>query len=74
MERNDRIVAIENANHSFADVRHVNDLGKDFVHELEDFFVNYHELTGEKYRILGAKGPAAARKQLKAGMRAFKKK
>src|SRR5712675_3552732 len=41
MERNDRIVAIENANHSFADVRHVNDLGKDFVRELEDFFVNY---------------------------------
>ena len=73
-ERNDRIVAIENANHSFADVRHVNDLGKDFVRELEDFFVNYHELTGEKYTILGAKGPAAARKQLKAGMRAFKKK
>jgi inorganic pyrophosphatase len=73
-ERNDRIVAIENDNHSFADVRHVDDLGKEFVRELEDFFVNYHELSGEKYRILGAKGPAAARKQLKAGIRAFKKK
>ena len=73
-ERNDRIVAVENDNHSFADVRHVDDLGKEFLRELEDFFVNYHELSGEKYRVLGAKGPSAARKQLKAGMRARKKK
>jgi inorganic pyrophosphatase len=73
-ERNDRIVAIEDENHSFADVRHISDLGKEFLRELEDFFVNYHELSGEKYRILGAKGPGQARKQLKAGMRAFKNK
>jgi inorganic pyrophosphatase len=73
-ERNDRIVAVENDNHSFADVRHVDDLGKEFLRELEDFFVNYHELSGEKYRVLGAKGPSAVRKQLKAGMRARKKK
>jgi inorganic pyrophosphatase len=71
-ERNDRIVAIENENHSFADIQHVDDLGKEFLHELEDFFVNYHELSHEKYRVLGAKGPAAARKRLKIGMRAFK--
>ena len=73
-ERNDRIVAIENENHSFADIRHVNDLGKEFLRELETFFVNYHGLSDEKYKILGAKGPAAARKRLKAGMRAFKSK
>src|SRR6267154_2316081 len=57
MIRNDRLVAVEKQNHSFADVRHVNDLGKDFVRELEDFFVNYHDLTVETYRILGAKRP-----------------
>jgi inorganic pyrophosphatase len=56
-ERNDRIVAIERANHSFADIRHVKDLGKEFVRELEEFFVNYHDLSGEKYKIVDVKGP-----------------
>jgi inorganic pyrophosphatase len=73
-ERNDRIVAIEKENHSFADIHHIKDLGKTFLEELEEFFVNYHELSGEKYRILGAKGPASAMKRVKDGMRAFSKK
>jgi inorganic pyrophosphatase len=55
-ERNDRIIAIEEANHSYAHVRHVKELGKKFCKELEEFFVNYHELDGEKYRILDTKG------------------
>jgi inorganic pyrophosphatase len=74
LERNDRVVAVEKENHSFADIRHIKDLGKTFLHELEDFFVNYHELSGEEYRILGAKGPASAMKRVKDGMRAFKNK
>jgi hypothetical protein len=32
--------------------RHIDDLGKPFEKELEDFFVNYHELVGRTYRIL----------------------
>jgi hypothetical protein len=32
------------------------------MEELEEFFVNYHALSGEKYRILGAKGPSEAKK------------
>jgi inorganic pyrophosphatase len=72
--RNDRVIAIEKENHSFADIHHVKDLGKTFLEELEDFFVNYHKLSGEEYKILGAKGPAKAMKRVKDGMRAFKKK
>jgi len=60
-ERNDRIVAVEQDNHSFADIKHINDLGKAFLKELEEFFVNYHNLTGKEYKILGAKGPSRAR-------------
>src|SRR5580704_8803481 len=56
-ERNDRIIAIEQDNHSYSSVKHVDDLGKEFARELEDFFVNYHKLTGKKYKILGLKGP-----------------
>src|ERR1700680_2368107 len=50
-ERNDRIIAIEQANHSCAHVKHIDDLGKKFVKELEEFFVNYHQLSGKEYRI-----------------------
>ncbi len=72
-ERNDRIVAIECANHSFADSRHVRDLGKEFVRELEEFFVNYHDLSGEKYRIVDVKGPNQANKRIHERIRTFKK-
>lgn len=68
-ERNDRIVAIEQENHSYAHVRHVNDLGKKFMRELEEFFVNYHELTGKKYRILDVKGPGEAWRRIEDGMK-----
>jgi inorganic pyrophosphatase len=71
-ERNDRIIAIEQDNHSFASIQHVDDLGKPFAEELEEFFVNYHALSGEKYRILALKGPGQARKCIKQGRSALK--
>jgi inorganic pyrophosphatase len=64
-ERNDRIVAVENDNHSYAHVKRIDDLGKKFERELEEFFVNYHRLSGKQYRILGLKGPAAAQRCVK---------
>lgn len=73
-ERNDRIIAIEEANHSYAKVRHVKDLGKTFVTELEEFFVNYHDLEGKKYRILDVKGPAEARRRLDDSIRKVRRK
>jgi inorganic pyrophosphatase len=71
-ERNDRVVAVEKDNHSFADIDHLDDLGKEFLHELEQFFVNYHSLSGEEFRVLGAKGPKQAKKRIEEGMRAAK--
>jgi inorganic pyrophosphatase len=59
-ERNDRVVAVESGNHSYAHVKRIGDLGKRFEQELEEFFVNYHRLSGKEYRILALKGPAAA--------------
>jgi inorganic pyrophosphatase len=47
--RNDRIVAVEQDAHSWADVKTIDDLGKEFCRELEEFFVNYHSLSGEQY-------------------------
>jgi inorganic pyrophosphatase len=45
------------------------DLGKEFCRELEAFFVNYNQLSGKEYKILGIKGPDQARKLVKAGMK-----
>jgi inorganic pyrophosphatase len=73
-ERNDRIIAIEQDNHSFAAIKHVEDLGKVFARELEEFFVNYHSLTGEKYRILALKGPREAHKCIKKGRSGFSRR
>jgi inorganic pyrophosphatase len=72
-ERNDRVVAIEQNNHELTFIKHIDDLGKEFVEELEKFFVNYHDMSGKKYRILDAKGPREARKRIKQSMRAFKR-
>jgi inorganic pyrophosphatase len=67
--RNDRIVAVESGNHSFSHVKRIDDLGKAFAREIEDFFVNYHRLTGEEYRILALKGRAAASRRISESMK-----
>ena len=72
-ERNDRVVAVEIQNHTWAHIRHLDDLGKQFVEELEQFFVNYHALTGNEYRIINQKGPGAALKCVERGRKALKK-
>jgi len=68
-ERNDRILAVEKDAHSWAEVKTVNDLGGEFCRELEEFFVNYHKLSNEQFRVLGIRGPEPARKLVKAGKR-----
>jgi len=73
-ERNDRIVAVEQENHSYAYVKHVDDLGKKFVRELEEFFVNYHKMLGKTYSIIAVKGPGEARRRIKDGKRANTRK
>ena len=73
-ERNDRIVGVEKDNHSFADIKHIDDLGKQFLRELEEFFVNYHELSGKKYQVIDVRGPGQARKRIEDGIRAARGK
>jgi inorganic pyrophosphatase len=58
--RNDRIVAVAEANHMYANIRSLKDLPAQFLKELQDFFVNYHNLEGKKYCLLGCKGANAA--------------
>jgi inorganic pyrophosphatase len=73
-ERNDRIVAVEIANHQWAHVKHIDDLGKKFLEELEEFFVNYHKLSGKDYRIIGVHGPNRALKSVQTGIKTQEKR
>jgi len=68
-ERNDRIIAVEKDAHSWAEVKTIDDLGKKFCRELEEFFVDYHKLSGNQFRVVGLKGPEHATKLVKAARR-----
>jgi inorganic pyrophosphatase len=63
--RNDRLVAVADANHMYANIRRLKDLPSKWIKELENFFVNYHALEGKEYRLLGCKGVDAAMRLVK---------
>lgn len=58
--RNDRLVAVAEANHEYSKVKKLKDLPDKWIKEVELFFVNYHKLEGKKYRLLGCKGVSTA--------------
>lgn len=58
--RNDRLVAVADANHMYANIRKLKDLPSKWLDELQVFFVNYHNLEGKRYKLLGCKGAEAA--------------
>lgn len=68
--RNDRLLAVAEANHLYANIRSWRDLPKTFMKELEEFFVNYHRLQGKEYRLIGCRGIAEAERQIKEAKRA----
>jgi inorganic pyrophosphatase len=68
--RNDRLVAIAEANHMYANIRKLKDLPDQFLRELQEFFVNYHRLEGKEYKLLGCKGSDAAMTLIKKAQKA----
>jgi inorganic pyrophosphatase len=68
--RNDRLLAVAEMNHEYAYIKTLKDLPKQFVHELEEFFVNYHRLEGKQYKLLGCKEAAVAMRMIEKAQRA----
>ena len=68
--RNDRLLAVADANHLYANIRRWQDLPRTLMKELEEFFVNYHRLEGKEYRLLGCKDTAQAKHLIKQARRA----
>jgi inorganic pyrophosphatase len=57
-------------NHEYSYIKKLKDLPKQFVRELEEFFVNYHRLEGKQYKLLGCKGADIAMRAIKDAQRA----
>ena len=72
--RNDRLLAIADGSHSYGDWKKLKDLPKNFVVELEAFFVNYHQLEGKEYKLLGCKNEKIAVDLVKKARKAADKK
>jgi len=72
--RNDRLVAIAQANHMYANIRKLADLPEQFLRELQVFFVNFHKLEGKEYQLLGCKDTKEAMKLIEESQKAAKKK
>lgn len=66
--RNDRLLAIERAAHEYSEIHDIGDFDRKLLDELEQFFVNYHEMEGKKYRILERGDAKEALKLLKKAM------
>jgi inorganic pyrophosphatase len=68
--RNDRLMAVAQATHAFANIQKLADLPEQFRTELEAFFVNYHGLEGKKFNLLGYKGADVAMDLVKKAQKA----
>lgn len=72
-ERNDRLIGIAVHSQTHDDAKSLGDLRPHLVEEIKQFFVNYNELRGRKFKPLAEAGPRAAEKIIDAGMKTFKK-
>ncbi len=50
--RNDRFIAIAEPSQIFVDVRTLDDLPKNIIKQLQNFFINYNEAAGKKFKPL----------------------
>jgi inorganic pyrophosphatase len=71
--RNDRLIVVAIPSHTHADIRRVTDLNSTLLEELEKFFVNYHAVDEEKFRVIGCRGPRKARALVGEAVRRWRK-
>lgn len=67
--RNDRLIAVACGSTRYANVTKLKDLPKDWIDQVGSFFVNYHNLEGKEYKLLGCNGAKTARDLAKKAMK-----
>jgi inorganic pyrophosphatase len=70
--RNDRLIAVAETPVNKPVITHLNEISTAALDELEQFFVNYNRVHGREFKLIGRRGPQAAKRLLKIGMRAFR--
>ena len=68
--RNDRLVVVSEQTHQYANIRKLSDLPDKWTDEVEEFFVNYHDMEGKKFQLLGTKGAREAMRLVRKRRRA----
>jgi inorganic pyrophosphatase len=64
-ERNDRLLAVACDSRDHEHMRTEKDIEEHVRKEIEHFFVSYHQLTQSRFKVLGYRGPSAAKRMLK---------
>ncbi len=72
--RNDRIIAVADNAHDYADLRSLKDINANLLKELENFFVSYNKTRGKKFRLLAARGPKRGLSLVRAASKSRRKK
>lgn len=62
--RNDRFLAVPEVSILFKQVHEIEQLQQDVITQLENFFKNYNEQAGKKFRILGRESAESAYKMI----------
>ena len=71
--RNDRLIAIAVHSQTHDNAKSIGDLRPHLIEEIRQFFVNYNELRGRKFKPIAEAGPRTAEKLIEAGIKTFKK-
>jgi inorganic pyrophosphatase len=67
--RNDRLIAVAETPVNKPALSSLNEVSEALISELEHFFVNYNRAHGREFRPKARRGPAAAQRLLKAGIK-----
>jgi len=69
--RNDRLVAVAGGPKGHSSMHALRDVDPFRLRAIESFFANYHELDGQKFRVIARTGPRAAAALIRKAHRAF---
>lgn len=70
-ERNDRLLAVAEVSRSHREVRSLDALDENRLHEIEHFFVSYNAAKNKTFTPLGRFGPDRARRAVDEGRRRY---
>ncbi len=64
--RNDRIIAVSNYSAMYEHLKTFKNLNKDLLNQIENFFINYNNQSGKKYKPIKWASPTEAKQLIKA--------